>query len=89
MDFRIEKNCALATIDELASLTTIGGDLYIHSNPVATSLDFLASLTTIGGDLTIVDNRMLPTCAAQLLAQRLGKVDSSTISGNDDGARCP
>ncbi len=49
----------ITDLSPLSILTSIGGYLYIHNNPLLTNLDGLSSLTSIGGDLTIDQNEAL------------------------------
>ena len=47
----------------LSSLTSVGGDLYIESNPALTSLSGLDALTSVGGSLLIANNLLLTSLA--------------------------
>jgi hypothetical protein len=53
-------NDNLTSLTGLESISAIGGDLYIHDNPI-TSLQPLTNLTIVGEDLNIYDNSSLST----------------------------
>ena len=45
--------------NNLASLTTVGGDLILYSNHALTDVDPLSNLTSVGGELGITNNDTL------------------------------
>ena len=60
-DLRIANNNALTHLDELSSLTSVGGYLSINTNAALTTLDGLSSLTSVGGYFSIHSNAALTT----------------------------
>jgi hypothetical protein len=53
------QNYALTNLNGLASLTYVGGKVYISSNAALTNLDGLANITSVGGALFIGSNYAL------------------------------
>ena len=67
---RIGRNAALDIVEDVSSLTDVGQDLSIYSNPRLTSIIGLANLSRVGGNLNIYNNEKLITLAGlESLAQ--------------------
>ena len=77
---RVASGSGITTLDGLASITSIGGDLLIYSE-VLTNVDGLASVTGVGGIISIVDNTALTNIDGLSSIASVGEF--LTIQGNN------
>ncbi|EDQ84081.1 uncharacterized protein MONBRDRAFT_30615 [Monosiga brevicollis MX1] len=59
LKFDLQKNDALTNVNGLATLTSVGGYLYINSNDALANVDGLGSVASVGGHLHISGNAVL------------------------------
>jgi hypothetical protein len=94
-------NDQLVSLAGLENLTSIGGSLFIRGNKRLIDISALDHLESIEGELKIYRNSALPTCAAEDLATRRGKICTCDpdvncyctgvceCTGNDADGVCP
>jgi len=80
-DLRIVLNDALASLDGLSNVTSIGGDLGIDGNDALASLDGLSSLTSVRGYVEISRNGALTSLDGLSSLTSVGS--NLGIAGND------
>ncbi len=87
----IESNSVLSSLAGLKKLERVGLHLSLGYLPLVTTLADLSALTSVG-KLSIFGNEQLPTCEAQVLADRLktgGFTGEVYISDNGSEGTCP